>query len=49
VGKDEQELQSPSWFNVHEAKLVLRYVNVSTMVDAQHWAPTAFTGQQSVH
>lgn len=28
VGKDEQELQSPSWFNVHEAKLVLKYVEV---------------------
>lgn len=28
VGKDEQELQSPSWFNVQEAKLVVTYVEV---------------------
>jgi hypothetical protein len=28
VGKDEQELQSPSWFNIQEAKLVLKYVEV---------------------
>jgi hypothetical protein len=29
VGKDEQEQQSPSWFNIQEAKLVLKYVEVS--------------------
>jgi hypothetical protein len=28
VGKDEQELQSPSWFNIQEAKLVVKYVEV---------------------
>jgi hypothetical protein len=28
VGKDEQELQSPSWFNIQEAKLVVKYVQV---------------------
>lgn len=29
VGQDEREEQSPSWFNVHEAKLVLKYIEVS--------------------
>ena len=28
VGKDEQEQQSPSWFNIQEAKLVVKYVQV---------------------
>jgi hypothetical protein len=28
VGKDQQELQSPSWFNIQEAKLVVKYVQV---------------------
>lgn len=28
VGKDEREEQSPSWFNVQEAKLVLHYIMV---------------------
>lgn len=28
VGKDEREEQSPSWFNVHEALLVLKYIEV---------------------
>lgn len=45
VGKDERELQSPSWFNIQEAKLVVKYVEVSGVANsvrlpggaAVHW------------
>jgi hypothetical protein len=39
VGKDERELQSPSWFNIHEAKLVLMYLQVPTYLCV--WQPAA--------
>lgn len=31
VGKDEQEQNSPSWFNAQEAKLVIKYVEVGAV------------------